>query len=272
MNKAYKYTVLTFLITFAFVIVSMVGMKFILQEREKQLLTESGEMVMEAPVRAWQEWEDQEDKNSSGEKYSLTAKQVKDAMESWDNRKGVTLHNSIEGQISMEKAIEAGEEWLAEMEAEENAQEIDMGMNFVRATLGVGEQKRDSGIPLEPYYSFWTVQFSSQDIEAVLYINAVTGRVWSAELTLFEKFPEEMPYEKLHMFVEMTGLKQSNSTVEIDEEKKQAVLTMEDGLLYAQMDYSSIVIGENTMVEYINREIVHERYVVITYEIMADLR
>lgn len=160
MKKAYRYTVFTLLFAFSFAIASMEGIKYILREREKQLLTERGEVSIQSPIRIWEAWGEQEKKGSEDEGYSLMAAQVKEAAESWNDRSGEILHEPVEGQISMEKAIEAGEGWLAAIGIEEGRlQAMDKGMHFVRATLGVGVQKSDHGVAREPYYSFWTVQF-----------------------------------------------------------------------------------------------------------------
>ena len=78
-------------------------------------MSESGIAVAESPVRPWQEWGDEPDKKEDGERYTLTAVQVRDAAERWNKRLGETLHDPVEGQISMEEAVQEGEEWLISM-------------------------------------------------------------------------------------------------------------------------------------------------------------
>ena len=68
----------------------------------------------------------------------------------------------------------------------------------------------------------------------------------------------------------MAGLPITDGVAEINEEKTQAVLVVEDGLLYAGLDYQNVALGDNAVVEYTNRELFHDRYVVITYEILTD--
>lgn len=271
MKKTYKYTFLTMFLALVFIFGSMAGMNFILYIREDRLLSESGMAVAESPVRAWQEWGDKTEKDEDGEKYSLSVVQVKDAIESWNRRMGETLHNPVQGQISMEEAVQEGEEWLMSMGIEEGeTQRTDVGLKLVKATLGVGVQKGSSRVPLEPYYSFWTVHFSGSYTDTVLYLNAVTGRVWGAEITLYDNLPEELPCEKLGWFVEMAGLQVADGIAEINEEKTQAVLVVEDDLLYARLDYQNVALGNNAVVEYTSRELFHDRYVVITYEIITN--
>ena len=61
MRKTYKYTILTLFLAVAFVFGSMEVMNLILRAREKQFLSESGRVVVEAPVRAWQKQNIDED-------------------------------------------------------------------------------------------------------------------------------------------------------------------------------------------------------------------
>ena len=269
MKKTYKYTFLTMFLALAFIFGSMAAMNFILYIREDQFLSESGMAVVESPVRSWQGWGDESDEKEDGERYSLTTVQVRDAMESWNQRLGETLHDPVEGQVSMKEAVREGEEWLISMGIGEN-QGAEDRLRLVKAVLGVGTQKGSSKVQMEPYYSFWTVHFLGSYTDAVVYLNAVTGRVWRAEVTLYDNFLEELPCEKLGQFVELAGLPVTDGVAEINEEKTQAALVVEDGLLYAGLDYQNVALGDNAVVEYTNKELFHDRYVVITYEILTD--
>lgn len=242
MNKSYKYTLLTLFLAIIFAIGSMEGMSIILRIRERWFLSESGRVVMEAPVRAWQEQDSSiegENKDSSiKEGYALTAEQMEEVIRQWDGRMAVAVHNPVNGQISMAEAVKAGVEWLAEMGMEGNVQEKDMESNFMNAMLGVAVQNPSAEAPLEPYYSYWIMQFSDQSMKAVLYLNAVTGQVWSAEIILLEDLPEEIPYEKLNLFAELSGLQISDTdTVIKNQEGTQAFLVAGGSPLCAEMEF-----------------------------------
>lgn len=236
MNKTYKYTLLTLFLSVVFVVGSMEGMNFILQVRERQFLSGNGRIVVEAPVRAWQEQAggmEGENGENSQERYVLTVEQMEEVISSWDESTTV-IHDPVNGQISMEEAMRAGKEWLAEMGMVEN---VDAGTHSMYATLSI-MQKRSWEMQLEPYYSFWFVQYSSQSIIAYLYINAVTGRVWNADITLYEDLPEKVPYEKLSLFAELSGLPLSGSEVVFkNQEGTQAVLMAEGSPLCAEMEF-----------------------------------
>lgn len=201
MNKTYKYTFFTLLLAFIFVFGSMVGMNRILRFREKQLLTERGRVVAESPIRAWENDRESAMREATGGE-SLNIEQVEKVISSWNNRTEIILHEPVPGQISMEEAIRAGENWLTEMHIRKKT---DVMAHSINAMLGAGGQMEYTGETLEAYYSFWTVQYSSQSMGATLYINAVTGKVWGAEITL-ENTLEESPDERLRLFVELAGL------------------------------------------------------------------
>jgi len=240
MNKSLKYTVLTIFLAFIFAFGSIAGMNVILEAREDQILTESGRAVVETPVRAWDKQVFLEEEENGGnfasaqERYVLTMKQMEEAVSCWDNRVGVTVHNPVNGQISMEEAVGAGEEWLMEMELLEN--EKDMEAYFVNAMLGIAAQKEEAGVQLEPYYSFWTVRFLGEAMNAVLYINAVTGNVLGAEISLYGNLPVQFPVENLKRFAELAGLQENDAEIVFDPDGTLAFLEMADSPLCAEME------------------------------------
>lgn len=252
MNRAYKYTTLTVLLALAFTLGSMAGMNLILRVKEKQLLTESGRVVAKAPVRSWQTQESraegEKEKNSDKESDILTTGKAEEVVRNWNEHKGITVHNPVNGQISMEEAIQAGREWLAEMGMEKKEQEKTQLSYSVNAILYAAVEEELSiqkwpaqpvvtEEPLEPYYSFWNVQFSNQSVNAVLFLNAVTGKVWGAEICFFEELPEKIPYEKLKQFVELVGLQTADTDVVKNQEGTQAMLKITDSRLWARMDF-----------------------------------
>jgi len=244
MRKTYGYTVVTLLFAFLFAFGSMAGSALILRARERQLLTQRGEAVAESPVRAWQEEQGGSDGQSepdggnaeavTAEKYALTQEQMEDVINCWTRREGILMHNPVSGQISMEEAVDAGEEWLDRMEIGVGAE-----ISSVNAALGVAKRKESDNSQLEPYYSFWIVQLSGRSLRAELYVNAVTGRVWNAELTLYEDLPESIPNEKLESFLELAGVQMSDGDVVdvlvVDQEGIRSFCRDADSRIYAEM-------------------------------------
>lgn len=247
MNKAYKYTFLTLFFSLAFALGSMVGMNAILEAREKKILTESGRVVLEAPVRVWREQnideEEGDSEDSDNQRYALSIEQIEDVIHCWNERIAVTVHNPVNGQISMEEAVKVGKEWLAEMGMEESEQEGDAESYFRNAMLGVAKQNTSGEVQLESYYSFWIVNFSNQSMNAILYLNAVTGKVWGAEITLYEDLPAEIPYEELKHFAELSGLQESDANMAVNQEGTQAIMPIDNSKIYAEMEFRHSQIG-----------------------------
>lgn len=275
MNKSFQYTVLTLFLALVFAFGSMAGMNFILEARENQILTESGRVVVEAPVRAWQEQDSREDEvtggNSDQERYVFTMKQMEEVISRWNKRMAVTVHNPVNGQISMEEAVQAGEKWLIEMEMFGN--EKDMEAYSVNAVLGVAIQKEAAGVQLEPYYSFWTVQFSGDAMNVVLYINAVTGKVLGAEVSLYRNLPERFPVEKLSLFVELAGLQGNDTETVFNIDGTLAFLEVPDSQLCAEMEFQRRQNRYVDLTKYrqdsvgANPDLYYNEYAVITYKL-----
>lgn len=245
MIRKYKYTIVFLIFAGFFIFGSMEVMNHILRIRETQLLTESGRVEMESPVRTWESRENDKEgvvsEDTASERNVLKTEQIEDAIKCWNNRSGSILHEPVAGQISIEEAIKAGEEWLIEMGIGE---EKDAAAYTVNAELGIGAQTDEPGEQLEAYYSFWTVRYSSQSVSAVLYLNAVTGKVWGAEITLYEEPPEKTPDDRLRLFVELAGLQVSDDdSVIIDSGETRIEIAIKESQLYAQERSYSMSIG-----------------------------
>lgn len=249
----HKYTFITLFAALIFIVGSMAGMSFILRTREKQLLGQSGGVMMNSPVLAWQRT--LEDDDREGEKAGendilrpqLTMEQMEDAIRSWNDRKGEILHNPVEGQLSMEEAVAAGEEWLVKM-GFWKADNADAEVYNVKATLSMGYTDTNAApkTQLEPYYSFWTIQFANENKYAILYLNAVTGEVWGAEINLYDGgvFSIQTLYENLELFVELAGFQASEQVTVANQQSNQTILAIEGSSLCAKATQYSLAIAE----------------------------
>ncbi len=216
MKKTYKYTVLTVVLAIVFSFGSMAGMNLILKARERQLLTKSGRSVVEVPVQT--NVGQEKDQNFNKDRGTLTIEQIEKVVSLWDEPDEVVVHNPADGQISMGEAIRAGQEWLINMGMEVERKDNDEVHQYATLSTAVRESSEEEDdnedVQTAPYNSFWRVQFYSSSLEAFLYVNAVTGQVWSADIILYDDFPKEIPSKKLRDFVELCGLKVSGSESE----------------------------------------------------------
>ena len=195
---------------------SMARMNLILKARERQLLTKSGRSVVEVPVQT--NVGQEKDQNFNKDRGTLTIEQIEKVVSLWDEPDEVVVHNPADGQISMGEAIRAGQEWLINMGMEVERKDNDEVHQYATLSTAVRESSEEEDdnedVQTAPYNSFWRVQFYSSSLEAFLYVNAVTGQVWSADIILYDDFPKEIPSKKLRDFVELCGLKVSGSESE----------------------------------------------------------
>ncbi len=254
MNRASKYTLLSLLFAAVFVFGSMAGTDLILQMWEKRRLEESGTVTMESPVLAWQSAETEEEyvKQDGGpfdrdkeEDLTLTEKEIEQVIRYRKNCEGELLHDPVKGQITMEQAFAAGENWLVEMGFWDHSRTHSEPL-LHRASLGTKTAKEGLHMPIEPYYSFWTVRFSSTDMYVSLSVNAMTGRVWDAKITLYdiENVNNDKSLDKLERFIRLAGIEAPvEQYVEISDSGSWISMAVKESPLYAQMRGYDVVVS-----------------------------
>lgn len=271
MNKSYKYTILTLFLAIVFIFGSMAGMNFIIRVREGQLLTQRGRVLVETPVRSWIDLESNKEPASdtvNQERYTLTVQQMEEAILYWNNREGEIIHEPVIGQISMGEAIENGKEWLMEMKYVETESDNFLAYS-VNATLSVGKKRETLNTKLEPYYSFWTVKYANGDMEAELLLNAVTGKVWGANITIYENITEGFNYENAISFWNMAGIQMSETDFcKISAGQTWEIYGAEETALYVRVGCSNYNVNENAIVDH--DDLMHKEYTVITYDFVVD--
>lgn len=295
MNRVSKYTVLCLLLAAVFVLGSIAGMDFILQMRERQRLEESGTVEVESPVLAWQAQaaeeggagQDGTDTRPDGEEDRLlTEEQMADVIRYRNDCEGEFLHDPAKGQITMEQAIASGENWLVEMGFAEEIEEIADGNEdsirakrvvsgktepavlLSRVSLGTKTPENGLQIPVASYFSFWTVRFSNKYMYVSLSVNAVTGKVWDAEITLYGNTAYSQSIEKLELFIKLAGV-QTQTEDYIETDGKWQSMAVKESPLYGRMRHYDVMAVSKGAEEYVgNQELYIET--VIEYHLMAD--
>ena len=254
MNRTSKYTLLSLLFAAVFVFGSMAGTDLILQMWEKRRLEESGTVTMESPVLAWQSAETGEEYDGQDgeplvrdkeEDLTLTEKEIEQVIRYRKNCEGELLHDPVKGQITMEQAFAAGENWLVEMGFWDHSRTHAEPL-LHRASLGTKTAKEGLHMPIEPYYSFWTVRFSSTDMYVSLSVNAMTGRVWDAKITLYdiENVNNDKSLDKLERFIRLAGIEAPvEQYVEISDSGSWVSMAVKESPLYAQMRGYDVVVS-----------------------------
>lgn len=291
MSRMSKYTALCLLLAAVFVIGSMTGMNAVLQMRERQRLKESGTVAAKSPVLAWQassaEEETAGEEEAAGlpvekEERSLTVEQMEEVIRYRAHCEGEILHEPAAGQITMEEAIAVGEDWLGEMgflarakEESETAEETGAGTECEividesgtgilprRASLGVKADLNRLEVPMESWYSFWTVRFSNKNLYASLSVNAVTGKVWDAEVDLYKDTGYRHSLEKLKLFIRLAGVEEETEQfAQTNESGSWVSIAVKGSRLYAQQGYYATVVStRNDFVEYAGKDEEELRY------------
>jgi hypothetical protein len=142
----------------------------------------------------------------TGDYPKLNASEIYAVLDRWTLKGTPRPHEPTVGQLNMEQAIGAGEEWLtyfcqnglipttALRFRETNAY---LSVNIIDETQLLMDNPRvehdniREETLLEPFYSYWTVSFKGPDINVTLTINAGTGQVWRADI---ESNSAEVPY------------------------------------------------------------------------------
>lgn len=128
---------------------------------------------------------------------TLTESELYKVLNIWELGTGEIPHEPRAGQLTMEQAITAGKEGLAffsehgmlrgEFTAFEktNAYLCESELDLSQLIPTNQEMKPEdirSDEELAPFYSYWTVSFSSDNVNATLIINAATGQIWKTKM------------------------------------------------------------------------------------------
>ena len=113
--------------------------------------------------------------------HTLDKAAITSILRNWEDMGFNRWHEPAPGQITMEQAILTAREWVAFLQSY-NLLPADIGFTSQVAFLSQNTDPMGSFLPLE--YSYWTVNFGSDDIHLHMQMNAVTGQVWTTEVTV----------------------------------------------------------------------------------------
>lgn len=237
--KKYQYTVLTIILSLIFSFGSMASMHLILKTREHTILSESGKIQTAMPV------EDQAQDVSSDIALQIQSRlsaqateQMEQVIRRWssdtDRHLDTFTHIPSDNEIPMEEAIAIGNEWLLAMNLEQ-------GNDSVYAILGsmpsTYSESLGSRFPYDSYFSLWKLQYSTSAMRVILYIHAMEGKVWKADITLYDNlYTASLSTAGLKRFAELAGLAPSGNT-KVNSDDTQATLDIQDSPMSAQVDF-----------------------------------
>ena len=180
------YTGLGIAASFAIAVGGWALTNWLIENRSAALMSQTGyETVNPPPVATPALDEDSTEDYPPPERPLLTEAEIARVLLNWESVGREWPHEPIEGQLGMEEAIGAADDCLAEWG---EAGVVAWGTyENARAYLcqNLPEDWRGRDI-LDPVYSYWVVSLSAENIRATLTINAVTGQIWKASLSLMQ--------------------------------------------------------------------------------------
>lgn len=135
--------------------------------------------------------------NPNVETAPITAEMMAQILQNW-NEPGslMRLHEPVEGQLGMEQAIAAAETGLSYFSTHGIIPPELLENEFTRITASLCEnQPAVKADPqkyvivtkqLHPEYSYWRIFFFNEKVSAQLTLNAVTGKIWRADIFSYQ--------------------------------------------------------------------------------------
>ena len=168
-------------IFFAFVIA--IGGLFIMQgmihKRGDVLLSESGN-IKAAPIV-----DDAEGNADDLELTPLSQMEIIQILHSLESNETEQPHEPMQGQISMENAIEQAKEWTNHFYTQYLDEETTDTLNYIKinSKLCIKQNSEIVGNSSEVINSYWTVILETDEIRTEIVMNAVTAQIFCATVT-----------------------------------------------------------------------------------------
>ncbi|MGE5396066.1 MAG: hypothetical protein ACM3MK_00870 [Chitinophagales bacterium] len=108
-------------------------------------------------------------------------------------RKSIQPHDPVDGQLSMEQAINAAGTGLSDFAKQGiiSPELLEGQFTLIHASLceNLPVIKKNQTIirELPPEYSYWTIMFDNKKVNVRLTINAVTGAIWRADIISYQE-------------------------------------------------------------------------------------
>lgn len=195
--KPTVWLIFTLFLAAACILLSMFFVRKLVKARENRLLAGKGTIRQDSPISGGFT-------NEKGEKPTLTAEEIQEIMKNWMNRSGLIVHEPAEGQITMDEAVKAVNGWLPKMGLSEG---ILSGNSSVYSSLYIARRKGEKPELLSPTHSFWEVVVNGEELAGTFYVNAVTGQIFEAHVTLTSELTGVTGEQLLKSFIRLAGLK-----------------------------------------------------------------
>lgn len=155
------------------------------------------------------------------------------------------LHEPQAGQLSMAQAVDCGKGWMEEFLLPRLGLEPDEGGEAREYKVGCFLWAREEESGEAPWLSYWAVELNAAGIDGMLILNAATGQVMSAAVTVshpIEYQDRDRIDTLLDDYADSFGIVSSYSTVgRYDLGTKSFRKSLGNGEMSAVIDISSVV-------------------------------
>lgn len=246
MYKQRLYTTAGIVLSFTIALGGWAFVSMLIDMKSDAMLSETGVVPVNAP-----RIEEDSDYDDESPFPTLTDYEIAAVLQIWQSELVYEQpHEPTEGQLSMEQAIKAGEDGLSYffdqevMPLEFSDHEYSKISAYLCRNIIRGKETQT----FEPFYSTWSVSFSSENISAVFIINAVTGQIWGAAVEFTGNKNDEFILPKtsalLDIYTSYLNLEGGNR-IEITDYSAQRDYNMFSAVVYgvSRGNYARISMG-----------------------------
>ncbi|MCM1500101.1 MAG: hypothetical protein NC124_16685 [Clostridium sp.] len=162
----------------------------LLSAKEKQILSQTGQVAIPSVI------EDGENGGADGEGQGnhqsvfngkvLSEEEIAKVLSVWEAGGREIPHEPLEGQMSMEQAIEKGNWWIANMAKEAILPDEMLTGDFDSTTAKLYTLENETDIEMQ-MLSMWEITYKKDDVTIDMKIHAWSGEVWMADITMDEE-------------------------------------------------------------------------------------
>ena len=238
MNKQKIYTGIGITLSLLIAIGGWILTSALIDKKSDALLSLTGITTIDAPgimstPGITENADDRSPNSPMSERPVLTEQQIYEILQNWESSGNEKPHEPKEGQLNMEQAIAAGKTGLTYF-SEQGIIPVELaGYKYDKTNAYLCQNLIDEQIRfLDSVYSYWTVTFTSEQMSANLIINAVTGQIWKASITIFNEnidSGEVNPKHALDAFASYTGISLNEATDAVYGENKISAFKSSSG-------------------------------------------
>lgn len=251
-------------IILAFVIA--IGGLFIMREMVLKngdiLLSEAGS-VKAAPMAG-----DVNENVDAMEHPPLSKMEIIQILHSMESNEAEQPHEPMQGQISMEDAIEQAKEWTNNFYGQYLAEETADTLNYIKINpkLCIKQNSEITGNGSEVLNSYWTVLLETDKIRTEIVMNAVTAQVFRAKATATSAAYDFSGIDVdrlLDDYIASFHINSNNTDIELEgyvyreiEEKELYAITKTESIMVANKDgHNNGYVFENDLTLYLSTDL-----------------